>query len=328
MDITFNCEKCGQSLTIDEAGTGQLVVCPKCGKPIEVPHKSTSTNASTSSPLLSPPIQETKPCPFCAETIKHDATICRFCHESLTGKPIPSHEPSASANTIKPLSLILVIVILIGGYIAFNYWKGQQRAKAEVEVAQAKALAEANNAKVEKQLAEAKAEKAKAETERFRLEVEAKNAAEAERVKAEKAPVAELHKIINIFADENYHAKDFAFDVSKTASLVSPLIGYVDYLESEGSDDNKYMVKFKITFAYQDKKWVLKKICSVGEFPYRFQIIIKVNRCDDDARIEDKGDMTYKDENDARRQNLIFLQKLLSEAHKQVEDALSETYTK
>lgn len=40
MDITFNCGKCGQSITIDEAGAGQLVDCPKCGKPMEVPYKS------------------------------------------------------------------------------------------------------------------------------------------------------------------------------------------------------------------------------------------------------------------------------------------------
>ena len=29
MDITFNCDKCGQPLTIDETGAGQLVDCPK-----------------------------------------------------------------------------------------------------------------------------------------------------------------------------------------------------------------------------------------------------------------------------------------------------------
>jgi methyl-accepting chemotaxis protein len=40
MDITFNCGWCGQSIAIDEAGAGQLVDCPKCGKPLEVPHRS------------------------------------------------------------------------------------------------------------------------------------------------------------------------------------------------------------------------------------------------------------------------------------------------
>ena len=39
-DITFDCGWCGQSIVIDEAATGQLVDCPKCGKPLEVPYKS------------------------------------------------------------------------------------------------------------------------------------------------------------------------------------------------------------------------------------------------------------------------------------------------
>lgn len=40
MDISFSCTKCGQHITIDEAGAGQLVDCPKCGIPVEVPYKS------------------------------------------------------------------------------------------------------------------------------------------------------------------------------------------------------------------------------------------------------------------------------------------------
>ena len=40
MDITFNCDKCGQQIVIDEAGAGLGVECPKCGQPLEVPHMS------------------------------------------------------------------------------------------------------------------------------------------------------------------------------------------------------------------------------------------------------------------------------------------------
>jgi len=39
MDITFSCEKCGQSIVIDEAGAGITVDCPKCGKPLYVPSR-------------------------------------------------------------------------------------------------------------------------------------------------------------------------------------------------------------------------------------------------------------------------------------------------
>jgi len=45
MDISFNCDKCGQRLAIDEAGAGQIVDCPKCKTPLEVPYKSQSVVA-------------------------------------------------------------------------------------------------------------------------------------------------------------------------------------------------------------------------------------------------------------------------------------------
>ena len=41
MDITFACDKCGQSLTVEEAGAGMTIDCPNCGKPTYVPSKST-----------------------------------------------------------------------------------------------------------------------------------------------------------------------------------------------------------------------------------------------------------------------------------------------
>ncbi len=37
MDITFNCDKCGQRIVIDEAGAGMSVQCPSCGAEVMVP---------------------------------------------------------------------------------------------------------------------------------------------------------------------------------------------------------------------------------------------------------------------------------------------------
>src|ERR1017187_2741557 len=37
MDISFDCEKCGKHLVIDEAGAGITIDCPECGKPIYIP---------------------------------------------------------------------------------------------------------------------------------------------------------------------------------------------------------------------------------------------------------------------------------------------------
>jgi len=38
MDISFNCDKCGQSMVIDAAGAGLQVQCPKCSESLTVPY--------------------------------------------------------------------------------------------------------------------------------------------------------------------------------------------------------------------------------------------------------------------------------------------------
>jgi hypothetical protein len=51
MDITFNCDKCGQHIAIDEAGTGIIVSCPKCNAPLLVPRQSTPPLAAATSTM-------------------------------------------------------------------------------------------------------------------------------------------------------------------------------------------------------------------------------------------------------------------------------------
>jgi hypothetical protein len=53
MDITFSCDKCGQSIVIDEAGAGITVDCPNCRQPVYVPtptRQASSPVADTRSP--------------------------------------------------------------------------------------------------------------------------------------------------------------------------------------------------------------------------------------------------------------------------------------
>ncbi|MSR65548.1 MAG: hypothetical protein EXS18_07195 [Verrucomicrobiae bacterium] len=54
MDITFNCDKCGQSLVVDSQGAGITIKCPKCGRALIVPDTSTSTGTK-------PPYRTQKP---------------------------------------------------------------------------------------------------------------------------------------------------------------------------------------------------------------------------------------------------------------------------
>jgi hypothetical protein len=101
VDITFNCDKCGQSLTIDEAGAGQLVDCPKCGKPLEVPYKSKPLDKAAT-PAPSPP-----------------------------PAPRPGKTARASSPLRKILTVLVIIVALVGGLFTFNLWRTQQPARAE-----------------------------------------------------------------------------------------------------------------------------------------------------------------------------------------------------
>ena len=47
MDITFNCERCGQHITIDESGVGVVVQCPTCGHSLVVPSPPPQTGSIT-----------------------------------------------------------------------------------------------------------------------------------------------------------------------------------------------------------------------------------------------------------------------------------------
>jgi len=50
MDITFNCDQCGQQLVIDEAAVGVTVECPKCGQELTVPSRDWSAPSEAPTP--------------------------------------------------------------------------------------------------------------------------------------------------------------------------------------------------------------------------------------------------------------------------------------
>src|ERR1700693_6554522 len=77
-------------------------------------------------------------------------------------------------------------------------------------------------------------------------------------------PVSDLKLAMNAFSKTST-ASNFAYDVTKTDSLVSPYIGTVTYAylaePAEKPGDQLPDEETSATFAYQDKKWVLKKLC-------------------------------------------------------------------
>lgn len=82
--IALACTKCNARLSVPDDFAGKRGKCTRCGTVIDVPLRFEKLP-----PLCAPP--DSKACPYCGETIKSVAIICRFCGMNLqTGSSVRS----------------------------------------------------------------------------------------------------------------------------------------------------------------------------------------------------------------------------------------------
>jgi predicted amidophosphoribosyltransferase len=113
MDITFNCPRCGQNLSVDETGAGMTLECPTCKGQIQIPRPAPPrVQASPPPPPVVPKSQVPLPsglviCPTCKGTASREADRCPHC-----GHPI-KRGFLGKAGTERTLNVGCLIIILV-----------------------------------------------------------------------------------------------------------------------------------------------------------------------------------------------------------------------
>jgi predicted Zn finger-like uncharacterized protein len=129
MPTVIDCPDCSRRLVVPDELADRKVRCPTCGSTFEAqaalqqPEPSSTREEAPAPPVPSQEDGERRPCPYCKELIRVEASRCRYCGEEFEEEDVPQPRRRRVRRDCEPhratLVLVLGIISLVVGFVGF-----------------------------------------------------------------------------------------------------------------------------------------------------------------------------------------------------------------